>query len=153
MEWEKLFKRYVWNDQTTPYLTSVKKLTQRQANSEVFIYSLFIGIFFIVACIAAIRNGANTASAGIALYSFSTVCAAVIFCYLKSYYASLYLSAAPLTIIAYIFISNHVISSHSFDTLIVVVILLLVLRYSFRIIAISQYYHTYKENGDDAKKL
>ena len=152
MEWEKLFKRYIWNDQTTPYLTSVHKLNRRQADSEIFLYSLFVGIFFFVACIAALRNDPNTSSTGLALYSFSTVCASIIFCNLKSYYACLYMSAAPIAVIAYILISNHVINNHPFDTLIVIVILLALIRYSLRIIAISRYYSIYEQKNSDAEK-
>jgi hypothetical protein len=31
LDWEKLFKRYVWHDEKTPYLTRVAKLTRVRA--------------------------------------------------------------------------------------------------------------------------
>ena len=151
MEWEKLFKRYVWNDQTTPYLTAVKKLNRRQADSEILIYSLFLGIFFFVACIASLKDAPNAPPIGVTLYSFSAVCASVIFYYLKTYYASLYLSATPLAVIVYMFVSKNSIGKHSFDTLIDIVILLCLLRYSFRMVAIAWYYPPYKYNDHDTR--
>ena len=54
MDWEKLFLKYIWNDQTTPYLVPLDKLNQRQGNSEILIYSLFLGVFFGIAAIRCI---------------------------------------------------------------------------------------------------
>ena len=44
MEWEKLFRKYIWNEQTTPYLTPVRDLTRRQADSEILFYCWFHAI-------------------------------------------------------------------------------------------------------------
>jgi len=43
-DWEKLVKRYVWNDERTPYFTRVANLSRRQAHYELFGYALFAGI-------------------------------------------------------------------------------------------------------------
>ncbi len=34
LDWEKLFKRYVWDDERTPYLTRVRNLSRVQAHYE-----------------------------------------------------------------------------------------------------------------------
>ena len=47
-EWEKLVKRYVWNDERTPYFTRVAKLSRRQAHYELFGYAIFTGVVFAV---------------------------------------------------------------------------------------------------------
>ena len=44
-EWEKLVKRYVWNDERTPYFTRVANLSRRQAHYELFGYALLVGVF------------------------------------------------------------------------------------------------------------
>ena len=149
MEWEKLFKRYVWNDKTTPYLTATNKLTRIQADSEIFIYTLFLGTFFLISTIAAIRGPSVDREIGIAVYSFSALCASIIFFFLKSYFAVLYLSAAPIAILTYLFFFGVIDNRAPGDSLIVIIILLFLLRYSFRIVSIAINYESYPhEKGD-----
>jgi hypothetical protein len=131
MDWEKLFLKYIWNDQTTPYLVPLDKLNQRQGNSEILIYSLFLGV---------LRGGPDGRSLGAAYYGFSVVCAAVLFTIMKSYAAALYMSATPAVALVYIYFYGLGSQREVFDTLIVTVILLLLLRYSFRIVALARLY-------------
>ena len=140
MNWEKLFLRYIWNEQTTPYLTPVEKLNRRQGNSEILIYSLFLGVFFATVSLVALIGGPEGKSLGISVYGFSVVCAAALFYILKSYSAALYLSATPLAALAYVIFYGLGAERAVFDTLLVVVILLLLLRYSFRIVSIARIY-------------
>ena len=140
MNWGKLFLRYVWNDQTTPYLVPLDKLNRRQGNSEILIYSLFIGVFFGVVSLVALSGGPEGRSIGVSTYGFSVVCAAALFIILKSYSAALYLSATPLVALAYVFLYGLGSERALFDTVIVTVILLLLLRYSFRIVALARIY-------------
>ena len=140
MDWEKLFKKYVWNDQTTPYLTTAKRLTRKQANSEILIYTLFVGTFFFIATIVSIIGSPVERSIGIAVYSFSALSASIMFFLLKSYFAALYLSAAPLVVLTYILFIGNLGNKEAGDTLIVTIILLCLLRYSFRIVTIANHY-------------
>lgn len=140
MNWEKMFLRYVWNDQTTPYLVPLDKLNRRQGNSEILIYSLFIGVFFAVVSLIALSGGPEGRSVGVSTYGFTVVCAAALFIILKSYSAALYLSATPLVALAYVFLYGLGSERALFDTVIVTVILLLLLRYSFRIVALARLY-------------
>ena len=143
MDWESLFKKYIWNDQTTPYLTAVPDLNQRQAKSEISIYALFLGVFFTIVAIVSLGGGPIERSVGLGIYSFSVVCAAVIFAIMKSYPAALYLSATPLAALAYLFIYGFSSERENVDTLIVAGILLLLLRYSLRIVAVARDYPTF----------
>ncbi|NQV99875.1 MAG: hypothetical protein HQ483_09285 [Rhodospirillales bacterium] len=142
MDWESLFKKYIWNEQTTPYLTAVPDLNRRQGNSEIFIYSLFLGVFFALFSILSLGSDLIERSVGIGIYSFSVVCAAFIFGILKSYPAALYLSATPLAGIAYLFIYGFNSDREAVDTAIIAIILLLLLRYSLRIVAVARAYPT-----------
>ncbi len=140
MEWEKLFKRYVWNDKTTPYLTPVAKLNRDQAHSEILFYCLFHGVLFAVITIVMLTGGPQGKSSGAALYSFSVVCAAVVFGMLKNYPAALYLSATPLVGLAYLFIYRFGSDIARIDTFVVFVVLVLLLRYSLRIVGVARNY-------------
>ena len=137
MSWDKYFIRYIWNEQTTPYLVPVEKLNQRQGNSEILIYSLFIGVFFGAAAVISLGKGAGS---GIAFYGFTVVCAAVLFIILKSYTAALYLSAPPAVALFYIYLYGLGSERAFFDTVVVTVILLLLLRYSWRIVTLARIY-------------
>ncbi len=139
MEWEKLFRRYDWNDRTTPYLTPSDKLNPDQAKSEDLFYCLFHAILFGVITIAAL-GGSDAQSMVVAYYSFSVVCAAVLFMMMKSYPAALYLSATPLVAIVYVLIFRYGSGAGSIDTIFVLCVLALFLRYSFRIVSVARNY-------------
>ncbi len=148
LDWEGLFKKYVWNDQSTPYLTAVPDLNQRQGKSEIFAYSLFLGVFFSIVALLSLSGGPEERSLGLGIYSFSVVCAAVIFGIMKSYPAALYLSATPLTALAYLYIYGFGSERETVDTLIVTLILLALLRYSLRIVAVARAYPTFPYVGE-----
>jgi len=148
MDWDALFLRYIWNKHTTPYFTAVDSLSRRQADNEILIFSLFLAVFFGVISLLATLGGAGQDQAGVALYGFTVVCAAVLFIMLKSYPAALYLSAAPVISIAYLFIYGMAGERAGFDTLIVVGLLLLFVRYALRVVRIARHYPLYPETGD-----
>lgn len=140
MEWEKLFRKYIWDDETTPYLIPLAKLNRRQANSEILIYCLFLGVFFAIVILASLRGGPDGRSLGAAFYGFSVVCAAALFGMLKNYHAALYLSATPLAALAYLFLYGFGAERARVDTIVVAGVLLLLLRYSLRIVALARAY-------------
>jgi hypothetical protein len=39
LNWEKLFKRYIWDDDRTPYLVPASRMTRKQADYEIFAYT------------------------------------------------------------------------------------------------------------------
>ena len=70
LDWENLFKRYVWDDRTTPYLIPVKRLKRQQADYEILAYSVVIGILFGVVSITALTDvGPQGRSPNISLYA------------------------------------------------------------------------------------
>lgn len=149
MDWEKLFLKYIWNDQTTPYLVPLEKLNQRQGNSEILIYSIFLGVFFGITALISLRGGPDERSLGVAFYGFSVVCAAALFIIMKSYQAALYLSVTPAVALVYLYFYGLGSERELFDTVIVTVILILLLRYSLRIVAIARAYPELPAAGPD----
>ncbi len=143
MEWDKFFKRYVWNEHTTPYFTPADKLNKAQANSEILFYCLLHGILFCVITLAALRGGPDGRSLGIAYYSFSVVIASVLFGMLKNYHAALYMSATPLAGLLYVFFFRVGSGTAAIDTFVVTGFLILLMRYSFRIVAVARGYPDY----------
>ena len=123
-----------------PYLTSPADLNRRQADSEILFYCLFVGVLFGVLALASLRGDTNGPNIGAAYYSFSVVCAAVIFGIMKSYSAALYLSATPLVGLAYVILYRLNTDKSAIDSILVIGVLSLMLYYSLRIIAVARIY-------------
>ena len=104
MNWESFVKRYVWDDDRTPYLVRVGRITRRQADYEIYVYTVFLGVLFAVVTIAALAGALPQGrSEAVALYGFSVVCAAILFGATKHLWAALYCSAVPLAALFYLF--------------------------------------------------
>ena len=140
LDWEGMFRKYVWNVETTPYLTPVSELTQRQANSEIRFYCWFVIVLFGVVTLASINSAAGDSLSGAPYYGFSVVCAAVLFGIAKTYAAALFLSAAPLVSLVYLWIYGIGTERPLGDSIIVTIILVLFLRYSLRIVSLAKAY-------------
>ena len=140
LQLDKFFQRYVWNERTTPYFTPVDKLNRSQANSEILFYCLFHGVLFFVITLAALRGGPDGRSLGIAYYGFSVVIASVLFGMLKSYPAALYMSATPLAGLLYVFFFRIGSETAAIDSFVVTGFLILLMRYSFRIVGVARGY-------------
>ena len=149
LDWEGMFRKYIWNVETTPYFTAVPDMNRRQANSEIRFYCWFIMILFGVITLTSFRGGLEGGSAGVAYYGFTVVCAAVLLGMAKFYCAALYLSAAPLVSLAYLWIFGVGLDRPLGDTIIVTVVLLGLLRYSLRLVAIAKAYPEMPEAPSD----
>ena len=102
LNWEKLFKRYVWHDERTPYLTRVANLTRIQAQYEIFGYALFMGVLAAVLSIVTQASSLPHGGAAIVpLYAFSVCCAALILGFTRHPWAAAWCALAPLAALAY----------------------------------------------------
>ncbi len=139
MDWEKHFKKYVWDDDKTPYFTPVAKLNRSQASNEITIYALFIGTFFCVVTVLA-NTGAlpHGRSFAVALYGFTMVCAAIVFGFSKHTLAAWYCGLAPLAALVYFYLFGFHPNSGTIDHVLILVVVGLWLRYSWRVVAIGK---------------
>lgn len=102
LDWEKLFKRYVWHDERTPYLTGVANLTRIQAQYEIFGYALFMGVLSALLSIVTLSPSLPHGGAAIVpLYAFSVCCAAVVLGFTRHPWAAVWCALAPLAALAY----------------------------------------------------
>ncbi len=150
LDWEGLFKRYVWNPRTTPYLIPVAKLNKQQADYEILAFCLFIGVLFSVVAIGSLSEVApHGRSPLMALYAFSVVCAAVLLQFTKMFPAGLYLAATPFAAAGYVIFFGLESEREFVDTVIVAAIILLLLWYAFRLVAIVRIYPQLPEADDE----
>ena len=125
LDWEGMFKRYVWDDRTTPYLVPLSRLNRYQADNEILAYCLFLGIIFGIVGLTAMSGATpHGRSPIIAIYGITVVFASIAFGVAKNYFAALYLSATPLA------------------GLLVALVVLLLLWYSLRVIRLARIYPT-----------
>ncbi len=141
MDWESFIKKYVWDDEKTPYFVATQKLNKRQAEHELFSYTFFIAVLFAVISIISLTETApHGKSFTLALYAFSVSCGAVLLGVTKHLYAAYYVALAPLATLAYFSLGGLPPNLAAIDKLVLVVIALAFLRYSMRVVAITKAY-------------
>ena len=151
MDWEKQFRKYVWDDDKTPYFTPVAKLNRRQASNEIYVFALFLGTLFCVVAVLA-NTGAlpHGRSFAVALYAFSIVCAAIIIAFTKHSLAAGYCGLAPVAALIYFYLFGFHPNSGAVDHVVILVFVALWLRYSWRVITIGMRFEDMPEA--EAKK-
>ena len=89
--WEKYVKKYVWDDERTPYLISVDKLKRRQADKELFVFVVFLAVPFtliLLAAIAQMVKARNYEYVFVATFAISILAAVVVLHATKSWPAT-----------------------------------------------------------------
>lgn len=141
LDWENLFKRYVWDTRTTPYFTPVARLNRGQADYEILAFCLFVGILFAVVALGALTEKALFGrSPMLGLYAFSVVAGAVIFNYTKVLWSAFYVAAAPLACLVYVVVYGFAAGRPHMDSLLVGGFVVLILLYAPRLIGIARAY-------------
>jgi hypothetical protein len=139
LDWEKLFKRYVWHDDRTPYLTRVANLTRLQAHYELLGYSLFMGVLFGALSVVALSSRLPHGGAAIVpLYAFTLCCAAVILGFTRHAWAALWCAGAPLAMLAYFGYWGFHPNLEIGDKVLLVAGMVAWLLYSRRVVAVAR---------------
>jgi hypothetical protein len=139
LDWEKLFKRYVWDDDKTPYLTRVGNLSRTQAHYELFGYSLFMGVLFGVLAVVTLSSKLPHGDAAIVpIYAVTVCCAAILLGLTRHPWAALWCAGAPLAALAYFAIWGFHPNLEVGDQALLLVVALAWLLYSRRVVAVAR---------------
>src|SRR5688572_979893 len=139
MNWDKLFKRYVWHDERTPYLTRVANLTRLQAHYELFGYSLLMGVLFGALSVVTLSITLPHGDApGVSIYAFTVCCAAVLLATTHHPWAAMWCAGAPLGVLAYFGYWGFHPNLELGDKALLVAGVVAWLLYSRRVIAVAQ---------------
>jgi hypothetical protein len=138
--WERWIKRYVWDDERTPYLVSPERMTRRQADYEIFAYSVFLTCLFFIASLA------SASSMPVAFYTLSMVAAAVALGFTKYASAAAYCATAPIAAAIYLALGGFPDQLGMLDHLVIITLIALWAIYGFRIISIARSYHDMPES-------
>jgi hypothetical protein len=148
VEWEKLFKRYIIDDEKTPYFTAVARLSRRQARYELFVYCLLTGVLYAMVGIVSLSSSLPHGSAiGVPLYAFSLVLAALLLGLTRHPHAAAYCATGPVAALLYFLQFGFHPNIGTGDKVLIVVLLLLWLRYNFRVVAIARAFRDMPEHG------
>ena len=138
------FRKYVWNDDKTPYLTQVGRLTRTQARSELFVFSVLLAAFFFVAgFVALLGDGFGVL---VAVYAFAVCCAALALAATQHPLAALACATAPPGALAFLAIHGFSPRLHLVDKLLIGAILLALMAYTVRVVRIARAYPYLSDN-------
>ncbi len=141
LDWDKLFRRYVMDDVKTPYFVAADRLTQVQARHELFTYSLLVGVLFAIIGVASISSELpHRGALGVPVYAVSLVCATIMFGITRHPWAAAWCATAPIAALLYFLLFGFHPNLASGDKVLLIVIVALWLRYSWRVLAIVRAY-------------
>ena len=146
--WEKWTKKYVWDDEKTPFFISIEKLTKLQAKKELFLYLLFVGTPFGLIgfmSLAGITRGEHLGYLFLLIYSVTIMISLYFISVTKSSYAAFYSATAPLVLFLFLLIDGFPPKLHEVGQSALLVFLLLWLRYAMRSIRICRRFPNMRE--------
>ena len=146
--WEKWTKKYVWDDDKTPFFISVEKLTKLQAKRELFLYLLFVGTPFGLIgflSLAGMTRGEHLGYLLLLFYSITIFISLYLIFGTKSSYAAFYSATAPLVLFFFLLFDGFPPKLHEVGQSALLVFLLLWFRYAMRIIRICKRFPNMRE--------
>ena len=139
--WFDSVQRYVWNEDKTPYRTPVSRLNRAQADSEIFAFALFLGVLFgAVALVALTDRAPHGRSPGVSVYALTVALGAIALGMTKHVVAAGYCGLSPLMALAYFFVWGFPERMQTIDQVVMIAIAVLFMRYSWRVVSITQAY-------------
>ena len=138
-EWEKMVKRYVWNDERTPYFIRVANLSRQQAHYELLGYALLVGVLSGVLSVASLSNEPPYGeAAGASLYAFTVCCASILLGATRHPWAALWCAGAPLGVLSYFALYGFDPGLGDADKMLLVAAMLGWLLYAPRVVAVAR---------------
>lgn len=146
LDWESMFRRYVFDSRKTPYTTPVAKLTKTQAGYELYFYCLIVTVLLGGVSLMSIspklpHQGALGVTACALLLTASTIALGLT----KHPLAAATTAIAPAAGLAYVMIYGFHPQAGDTDKAVLVVVLGLWLLYNWRIVAIANAYRDMPE--------
>lgn len=145
---DKFFRKYVWDDERTPYLVPVSRLTRRQAEYEILYYCVLAGVLFCLVSVAALSDRLPHGHAPlVSLYAFTQVCAALVLGATRSAWAALYSAGAPIAALLYFVLYGFHPNLGTADKVLLIAAVVLWLWYCGRLIGVARAYPALPDPG------
>ena len=141
LDWQNLFRRYVFDPEKTPYLTAVDDLTKSKAGNEIQVFCLYVAIFFVVIGLASLAGRLpDRDSIVVPVFAFFTVWASFAFWWTRSQMAAAFTALGPLAVLIYCLVYGFAPGLGVWDKALIVAVLAAWLIYSWRIVRIAAAY-------------
>lgn len=139
LDWESLVRRYVYDAAKTPYFTAVSRLNRSQARSELFAYTLFLGVMMgAIGVVSLAPTLPHRGAVGVPIYAFIVVIAAIVFGLTKHVAAAALCATAPVAALLYFALYGFQPGLGTGDRILLIVVVLLWLRYGWRTLQIAR---------------
>lgn len=140
---EKFFRKYVWNEERTPYFTPVARLTRTQADYETLAYAILTGVLFALIAIAALSDRLpHGNSQAVSLFAFTQVCAALLLGMTRGLWVAYYCASAPVAALLYFALFGFHGNLEVPDKTLLVAVMVLWTVYCRRLVAVARAYQT-----------
>ena len=141
--WEKYVKKYVWDDDKTPYFIPASKLKRDQADKEIFLYCFSLATpaaLIVAAFVSTLYKTGEFGNLALSLYGASMLVCAAYLKIRKSVTAALFAISAPIVLLLHFVIDGFPPKLHFIEQAGMIVVVLLWLRYTLRVVAITKIY-------------
>jgi len=141
MDLDKYFKKYIWDDERTPYLVPVQQLTRRQAEYELHFYALFVGVLCGLLSVAALSSKLpHGGSVIVSIYAFTVACAAILLGTTRHSWAAVWCATPPLAGLTYFAVYGFHPNLGAMDKVLLVCAMVAWLFYCRRLVAVARAY-------------
>ena len=147
---DKYFRKYIWDEQRTPYRVPVARLTRRQAEHELLFYATLSGVLFALVALAALSDRLPHGDASlVSLFAFTQVCASLLLGMTRSAWAAVYCATAPLAALLYFGLFGFHPSLGTLDKVLLVAAAILWTLYARRLASVARAYPGLAEKGPE----
>jgi hypothetical protein len=141
LDWERMFRRYVFDEARTPYLVPVAKLTRTQAHYEILFYTLLVVPVCVMSGVASLTGKLPHGDTPmIAMYALAAAWATIVFAWNKNQIAGTFSATVPLALLLYFGIFGFPAKMGRSDSFLAVGIVVCWLLYNWRIVMIASTY-------------
>ncbi|MEK9775792.1 MAG: hypothetical protein VW339_06575, partial [Quisquiliibacterium sp.] len=138
---DKYFRKYIWDDQRTPYRVSVSRLSREQARHELLFYATLSGVLFILVTLAALSSHLpHGNSLIVSFFAFTQVCASLLLGVTRNAWAAGYCASAPLAMLLYFWAFGFQPNLDLADKSLLVLAALLWTVYAKRLVSVARRY-------------
>lgn len=143
--WEKFTRRYVWDEQKTPFFVAVPNLNRGQAWSEMLLFGVFLGtpfILFLVGAVMQVTTAGAYEMVSVAIYAASILAAIGVLWTTRHWLAAIWCITAPIALLIYGLADGYGEAMAPVERLLMMIVLGAWAFYSVRIVAIARAYAT-----------
>ncbi len=152
LDWEGMFKRYVFDEARIPHFVPVTKLTRTQAHYEILYYAILTVPVAALGGIAALSGRLPHGDAPlVAFYALAVAWATALFAVNKNQIAGSLAATFPIAMLVYFAVFGFPETLKGFDRWIVTAVVVLWAAYCWRIVRIAAAFPTMIDPPDGPK--